>query len=52
MIGNKSKFISLKKHAVGTVRFGDNTTANIVGKGTLILDNWRAKNENMLYVEV
>ena len=43
MTGNKDKFLSLKKQD-GKVTFGDNTSGNILGKGTINLGKDNAKN--------
>lgn len=48
MTGDKRKFISLSNNA--PVRFGDNNLENIVGKGTLSLDNGKPITKNVLYV--
>jgi hypothetical protein len=40
----------LKKHE-GNVTFGDNGRSNIVGKGTLNLDNKKSKIEKVMFVE-
>ena len=51
MIGDQTKFLTLKKENEGSVTFGGNTTSRIDGKGTLSLDNGKTKIENVLYVE-
>ena len=48
MTGKKNKFKSLKKQK-GKVRFGDNASGNILGKGTVSLG--KAKAKNVLLVE-
>jgi predicted RNase H-related nuclease YkuK (DUF458 family) len=50
MTRDRTKFITLKKNE-GSVTFGDNGSSKIVGKGTLNLDNVRAKVEKVLCVE-
>jgi hypothetical protein len=47
---DRTKFITLKKNE-GNVNFGDNGVSKIVGKGTLSLDNGRAKVEKVMCVE-
>jgi hypothetical protein len=42
MIGNKEKFLNLKKQKV-KVTFGDNASGNILGKGTVSLGKYKAK---------
>jgi hypothetical protein len=51
MIGDQDKFLSLKRKEKGRVTFGDNVSAKILGKGTIILGNKKAKEENVLLVE-
>ena len=48
MIGNKDKFLNLKKQK-GKVTFGDNASGNILGKGTMNFRKDKAK--NVLLVE-
>jgi hypothetical protein len=50
MSENGTKFITLKTNE-GSATFGNNGSTNIVGKGTLLLDNGRAKVENVLCVK-
>jgi hypothetical protein len=50
MIGDRTKFITLNKNE-GNINFGDNGWSKIVGKGTLILDNGKAKVEKVMCVE-
>ena len=51
MTCDKRKVISFSNNSSGDVRFGDNNFANIVGKGTLSLNNGKTITENVLYVE-
>jgi hypothetical protein len=51
MIGDKIKFINLTKREKGSVTFGDNVSAKILGKGTVTLGNKKNKAENVLLVE-
>jgi hypothetical protein len=44
MTRNKDKFLNLKKQK-GKVTFGDNALGNILGKGTVSLEKYKAKNE-------
>ena len=51
MIGDKSKFITLNKNKTGTVVFGNDNGANIIGKGTVSLGTKKEKAENVLLVK-
>jgi hypothetical protein len=51
MTEDKSKFLNLKKKEKGSVTFGDNVSAIILGKGTVTLGNKKNKAENVLLVE-
>jgi hypothetical protein len=51
MTGDKSKFLKLTKKEKGSVTFGDNVSAKILGKGTVTLGNKKNKVENVLLVE-
>jgi hypothetical protein len=51
MIGNNNKFFILKEEKGGSVTFGNNASARIVGKGTISLDNGKTKIQNVMYVE-
>ena len=48
MTGDKNKFLNLKQHK-GKVTFGDNASGNILGRGTVNLGKYKAK--NVLLVE-
>lgn len=51
MIEDQKKFLTLKEEKGGNVSFGDNGSERIAGRGTVSLDNGRAKAKNVLYVE-
>ena len=51
MKGDKRKFIDLNKNKSGTVIFGNDNGANIIGKGTVNLGTKKGKAENVLLVE-
>jgi hypothetical protein len=51
MIGDQDKFLSLERKEKGSVTFGDNVSAKILGKGTISIGNNRSKEENVLSVE-
>jgi hypothetical protein len=51
MIGDKNRFISLKKERDGSVSFGNENSTIIIGKGTIKLGSKDAKAENVLLVE-
>jgi hypothetical protein len=51
MTGDQKKIIILKEEKGGSVTFGDNASARIVGKGTISLGNGNIKTYNVLYVE-
>ena len=51
MTGDQNKFLILKKGKGGSITFGDNASARIVGKGIVSLDNGKTKTQNVLYVE-
>jgi len=48
---DKNNFISISKEKDGNVTSGDNGSAKIVGKCTMILINGKGKAQNTLYVE-
>jgi hypothetical protein len=43
MTGNQNKLLILKEEKGGSVTFGDNTSARIIGKGIISLDNGNTK---------
>ena len=51
MTGDKSKFITLDKNKIGTVKFGNDKSANIIGKGVVNLGTKKGKVENVLLIE-
>ena len=52
MTGDKNKFITLNKNKTGTVVFGNDNGANIIGKGTVSLGTKKEKlAENVLAVK-
>ena len=51
MIGDKNKFLNIKKGKGGNVTFGDDTFAKIVGKGIVSPGNEKTKENNVLLVE-
>lgn len=50
MTGDKKKFIKLEDWNVDSVRFGDNSSIKIKGKGTLNIDG-KLKAHDIYYVE-
>jgi hypothetical protein len=50
MKGDRTNFITMKKNE-GSATFGDNGRSKIIGKGTLILDDGRAKVKNVIRVK-
>jgi hypothetical protein len=51
MTGDKDIFLTLKKERDGSVSFGNDNSARIIGKGTVKLGSKDAKEENVLLVE-
>jgi hypothetical protein len=51
MTRDKSKFLKLTKKEKGSVTFGDNVSAKILGKFIATLGNKKNKEENVLLVE-
>ena len=51
MIGNKNKFLTLKKEQDGSVSFGNDNSSKIIGRGTIKLGSKEAKAENFRLVE-
>ncbi len=51
MTRDKSKFITLNKNKIGTIMFGNDNGANIIGKGTVSLGTKKEKVENVLLVK-
>ena len=51
MTGDKSKLITLNQNKIGIVMFGNDSGANIIGKGIVSLGTKKAKEENVLLVK-
>jgi hypothetical protein len=51
MIGDRNKFLKLKREKGGSVSYGDNKSAKIIGKGKVSLGSQKATTENVLLVE-
>jgi hypothetical protein len=51
MTGDKDKFLTLKKERDGSISFGNDNSAKIIGRGTIKIGNKEAKEENVLLVE-
>ena len=51
MTGDKNTFLILKRENGGSVSFGDNKSAKIIGKGKVILGSQKATTENVLLVD-
>jgi hypothetical protein len=51
MIGYRDKFLTLRKERYGSISFGNDDSAKIIGKGTVIIGNKNTKAENVLLVE-
>jgi hypothetical protein len=51
MIGDRDKFLTLRKERDGSVSFGNDDSTKIMGKGTVIIGNKNTKEENVLLVE-
>jgi hypothetical protein len=51
MIGDKDKFLTLKKERDGSLSFGNNDSTKIIGRGTIKIGNKDTKAENVLLVE-
>jgi hypothetical protein len=51
MIGDQTKFLTLKEEKGGIATFGDNASSMIVGKGNVSLDNGKKRIQNVFYVE-
>ena len=47
MIGDPTKFLSLKRKKKGKVTFGDNLSSKITGRGTLAIRD-KMKDENVM----
>jgi hypothetical protein len=51
MTGDKNRFLTLKKERGGSVSFGNNHSAKIIGRGTVNLGSKDSMAENVLLVE-
>jgi hypothetical protein len=51
MTGDKNKFLTLKKEKYGSISFGNNHSAKIIGRGIVNLGNKDAMAGNVLLVE-
>jgi hypothetical protein len=51
MIGDRDKFLTLRKERDGSVSFGNHDSAKIIGKGIARIGNKIEKEENVLLVE-
>jgi hypothetical protein len=51
MKGDKDTFLTLKKERDGSISFGNDDSAKIIGRGIVRLGNKNAKEENVLLVE-
>lgn len=49
--GDKDRFLTLRKERDGSVSFGNDDLAKIIGKGTVGIENKNTKVENILLVE-
>jgi hypothetical protein len=51
MIGDRDKFLTLRKERDGSVSFGNDDSDKIIGKGTVRIGNKNTKAENVILVE-
>jgi hypothetical protein len=51
MIGDRDKFLTLRKEIDRSVSFGNDNSAKIIGKGTVRIGNKNEKAKNVLLVE-
>jgi hypothetical protein len=51
MIGDRDKFLTLRKERDGPVSLGNDDSTKIIGKGTVRIGNKNTKEENVLLVE-
>ena len=51
MTGDRDKFITLRKKRNGSVSFGNDNSAKIIGDGTVRIGNKNEKEQNVLLVE-
>jgi hypothetical protein len=50
MTGDKDKFLTLRKERDGSISFGNEDSARIIGRGTIKIGNKDTKAENVLLV--
>ena len=51
MMGDRDKFLILRKERDGSVSFGNDDSSKIIGKGIVWIGNKNEKAENVLLVE-
>jgi hypothetical protein len=51
MTGDRDRFLTLRKEKYGSVSFGNDDSAKIIGKDTVRIGNKNTKEENVLLVE-
>jgi hypothetical protein len=51
MTGDRDRFVTLRKERDGSVSFGNDESAKIIGKGIVRIGNNNTKAENFLLVE-
>jgi hypothetical protein len=51
MIGDRDRFLTLRKERDGSVSLGNDDSTKIIEKGTVIIGNKNTKAENFLLVE-
>ena len=51
MIGDKDKFLTLRKEKNGLVSFGNDKSSKIIGEGIVRIGNKNEKAQNVLLVE-
>jgi hypothetical protein len=51
MTNDRDMFLTLRKEIDGPVSFGNDDSAKIIGKGTVIIGNKNTKEKNVLLVE-
>jgi hypothetical protein len=51
MIGDRDRFLTLRKERHGLVSFGNDDSTKIIGKGTVTIGNKNTKTKNVLLVE-
>jgi hypothetical protein len=51
MTGDEDRFLTLRKERYGSISFGNDNSARIIGRGTIKIGNKDTKAENVLLVE-